>query len=52
VAVTGGLVAGLGLLQGFGASATGVTTIFLPIVVAYLYAAWGFATAPRWFVRS
>lgn len=52
VAVVGALVAGLGLLQGFGASATGVTTIFLPIVLAYLYAAWGLATAPGWFVRT
>ncbi|HEX9634741.1 MAG TPA: hypothetical protein VGB34_04570 [Candidatus Limnocylindria bacterium] len=52
LALVGALVAGLGLLQGFGASATGVTTIFLPIVVAYLYAAWGFATAPGWFVRT
>jgi hypothetical protein len=51
-ALVGALVAGLGLLQGFGANATGVTTIFLPVVVAYLYTAWGLATAPRWFVRT
>jgi hypothetical protein len=52
LAVVGALVAGLGLLQGFGATAIGVTTIFLPIVVAYLYAAWGLATTPRWFART
>ena len=52
VAVVGALLAGFGLLQGFGATAIGVTTIFLPVVVAYLYAAWGLATAPRWFVRT
>jgi hypothetical protein len=52
VAVVGALVSGLGLLQGFGAGATGVTTIFLPVVVAYLYTAWGLATAAPWFVRS
>jgi hypothetical protein len=45
VAVVGALVAGLGLLQGFGPTAAGVTTIFLPVVVAYLYTAWGLATA-------
>jgi len=52
LAVIGALVAGLGLLQGFGASAAGVTTIFLPIVVLYLYAASGLATAPEWFGRG
>lgn len=52
LAVIGALVAGLGLLQGFGATAIGVTTIFLPVVVAYLYAAWGLATTPRWFART
>ena len=52
VAVIGALVAGLGLLQGFGSTATGVTTIFLPVVVAYLYTAWGLATAPGWFART
>jgi hypothetical protein len=52
VAVVGALLAGVGLLQGFGASATGVTTIFLPVVVAYVYTAWGLATAPQWFART
>ena len=52
VAVIGALLAGLALLQGFGPSPTGVTTIFLPVVVAYLYTAWGLATAPRWFART
>ena len=52
LAVIGALLAGLGLLQGFGATAIGVTTIFLPVVVAYLYAAWGLATTPGWFART
>jgi hypothetical protein len=52
LAVMGALVAGLGLLQGFGATATGVMTIFLPVIVAYLYAAWGLATTPGWFARA
>jgi hypothetical protein len=52
VAVVGALLAGLGLLQGFGAGARGVTTIFLPVALAYLYTAWGLASAPWWFVRT
>jgi hypothetical protein len=52
VAVIGAMLAGLALQQGFGASATGVTTVFLPVVVAYLYTAWGLATAPGWFART
>jgi hypothetical protein len=52
LAAIGALVAGLGLLQGFGGGATGVTTIFLPVVALYLYAASGLAMAPGWFGRS
>lgn len=51
LAVIGTLLAGLGLLQGFGGGATGVTTIFLPVMILYLYAATGLATAPEWFGR-
>ncbi len=49
LAVIGAFLATLGLLRGFGDSAVGVTTVFLPVVAAYVYAAWAIAAHPGWF---
>lgn len=49
VAVIGAFLATLGLLRGFGDSAVGVTTVFLPVAAAYVYAAWAIAAHPGWF---
>lgn len=52
LALIGAFLAVLGLLRGFGADATGVTTIFLPVALAYVYSAWAFAAHPGWFGRG
>jgi hypothetical protein len=49
LAMIGALLATLGLLRGFGDSAVGVTTVFLPVAAAYVYAAWAIAAHPGWF---
>jgi hypothetical protein len=49
LAVIGAFLATLGLLRGFGDSAVGVTTVFLPVAAAYVYAAWAIAVYPGWF---
>jgi hypothetical protein len=49
LSMIGAFLAVLGLLRGFGAEATGVTTIFLPVALAYVYSAWAFAAHPGWF---
>jgi hypothetical protein len=52
LAVIGAFLASLGMLRGFGESAVGVTTVFLPVAAAYVYAAWALAAHPGWFDRG
>jgi hypothetical protein len=51
LAMVGAAAAALGVTRGGAADAGGITTIFVPVAAAYLYAAWALAIHARWFAR-